>query len=247
MQELVYLSDAKLRQFVPEGRRWTRIGQRLTALRLKTPTPVGEVSVEADLAQSGAEPGNAQRLTTVVGHVEQHALWYQDPSVRAGRWVYFEAPLNVFVIGRAGLETVLFVDAPAARGADDPGHQGGVTRLLLHGSPQHLLAPFPRVHAEAYGLVGSALHGVLWDLALDPPPAADRIDSSGSLPRSPGIIRLGRFLQVSNDNPAGAAWMRGYARVSTIMETWGDREGATGPRTVVATPLYVGYAPDLPD
>ncbi|MFF3062174.1 SAVMC3_10250 family protein [Streptomyces sp. NPDC057909] len=93
MRELVYLSDRKLGQFVPESRRrW--IGRRLTAFRATT--PVGGLELEA-AADSDSERQKQKHLALVISRIEEQALWFQDPAARAGRWVYFEAPLNVVV------------------------------------------------------------------------------------------------------------------------------------------------------
>ncbi|MFP1624025.1 SAVMC3_10250 family protein [Streptomyces sp. 5K101] len=100
----MYLSDRKLRQFVPEhGRNW--IGRRLTAFRATT--PVGEFELEA-AADSDSTGQKLKHLASVIRHVEEQALWFQDPDVRAGQWVYFEAPLNIFVVDIAP-DTVLFI------------------------------------------------------------------------------------------------------------------------------------------
>ncbi|MEU6587728.1 hypothetical protein ABZ923_00570 [Streptomyces sp. NPDC046881] len=56
------MSDAKLRQFVPQGRRRSWTGRRLTSLRLEATTPVGGGSVEIGLAAGGQEPINTDRL-----------------------------------------------------------------------------------------------------------------------------------------------------------------------------------------
>ncbi|MEU1035609.1 SAVMC3_10250 family protein [Streptomyces mirabilis] len=249
MQELIYLSQAKLRQFVPQERRWTRLGRRLTNFRLDVPAAAGGGGVELGLAEGRdeAQPGN---LAAVLQRVEEHALWYQDPKARAGRWVYFEAPLNVVTCRWDGFKTVLFLDAPAAR-TDESG-RGGL-RLILHGSASHLLAPAPALPVRAWqlGLEGSGLSYTFESLQdsrladpLQPPP--DRPPRLGEFDYS--YVRLAT-LEVSDANPGSAAWMRGYARVTLIAasENPTPRRPQPTPPILMATPLYVEYAHDLPD
>ncbi|MGY6025402.1 SAVMC3_10250 family protein [Streptomyces spinosirectus] len=243
MRELVYLSDAKLRQFVPEGRRRTWVGRRLTSFRLDVSTPVGGGGVEVGLAQGGGEPAGAGRLAGVVGQVEEQALWYEDPQARAGRWVWFEAPFNV-VVRR---DTVLFLDAPAAR-AGEPEPDG--PRLLLHGSAAHLLmdAPEASMDPRELGVNRSALHFVVQDLRRTPLPDADHLTAD------PAVVRpdvhadhmVDMVLRASNASPGSAAWMRGYARVTRSAPPGEAGAGRPGHPAVVTTPLYVEYAHDLP-
>lgn len=245
MRELVYLSDNKLKQFVPERRWWGRAGRRLNRFRLDANTPVGGGGIEFDL---GGEPTPAaatvRSLDAVVRHIEEHALWYQDPDARAGRWVYFEAPLHFFRVGSRdpGIGTVLFLDSPVSDGYDP-----GTCRFLLHGNDRHLLAPLPSTGLTLKDVAGSAFtaSSIRRTADVGPPPAADRIDSAPEpmLPPAPvlpplvvsKVVERADFL-----SPAGAAWMRGYARVTTLFE-------ARSATVIVATPLYVEYAHDLPD
>ncbi|MFD1829317.1 SAVMC3_10250 family protein [Streptomyces desertarenae] len=245
VRELVYLSDNKLKQFVPGRRRWGRTGRRLNRFRLDANTPVGGGGIEFDLGGEPAPAAAAVRdLDAVVGYIEEHALWYQDPDARAGRWVYFEAPLHFFRVGSRdpGIGTVLFLDSPVS-----DGYAPGPCRLLLHGNDRHLLAPLPSTGLTLKDVAGSAFTapGVRRTAGVGQPPAADRIDAAPEpmLPPAPApppfvvskVIERADFLP-----PAGAAWMRGYARVTTLLE-------ARGATVTVATPLYVEYAHDLPD
>ncbi|MER7315759.1 MULTISPECIES: SAVMC3_10250 family protein [Streptomyces] len=187
MQELLYLSDAKLRQFVPEARRRSWIGRRLTALKLSASAASFSGNVEIALAEAGAEQNGADRLASVVEYIDRRAPWYWEPEVRAGTWMYFEAPLFAFLPMVEGLETVLFTDAP-------PGHAQGHepahgTRLLLHGSRGHLLAEVPPTTLRAPGVNRSRLHMAM--LALEPVavPTADQLDMPAP-PRAPSLSAL---------------------------------------------------------
>jgi hypothetical protein len=233
------LSDAKLRQFVPEGRRRTRIGRRLTNFRLDASTPAGGGGVEVGLADGSDEPSRGDRLTDVIKHVEEHALWYEDPEARAGRWVYFEAPFNT-VIAR---DTVLFLDTPAAR-ADEQEQDG--FQLLLHGSASHLLmdAPAASIDPRDLRVNRSALNHVMHDLRHAPLPEAEQMTADPS-PESPQPYAIHMVMRASNKSPESAAWMRGYARVTLRVPPRRADLYESFP-VLVATPLYVEYAHDLP-
>ncbi|WP_406447008.1 SAVMC3_10250 family protein [Streptomyces sp. NBC_01613] len=270
MRELVYLSDSKLRQFVPEGRRG-RIGRRLSALRVTT--PVGGLELES-ADDPDTERQKQRHLSSVVRHIEEQALWFQDRASRSGRWVYFEAPLNI--LGKPDDGTVLFVDPEPGEveGYDQPNG----SRLLLHGSTGHLYYT-DAVEVEALmsrdtsashpaeprllikGSGGYYPADVLRDPALSASraPTAEAPDAPALPPdrvsavmgaeqgrnprlRPSGIDILLETLQPYN-SPWTATWMRGYARVTACVPL----PAGDGLHTcVVATPLYVERANDLP-
>ena len=251
MQELVYLSDSKLRQFIPERRRG-RIGQRLTAFRLTT--PVGGLEFEA-AGEASAGRQKHEHLASVVRHIEEQASWFQDPGVRAGKWVYFEAPCTILV---PHVGTVMFIDStPGAVAGYEQPHG---SRLLLHGSSSHLLvgeaAPVSLLGNRALFVKGSVLAPIevaVRRLSEVTPPTAE--EPHGAVlepPYSNSLLSMGvdHLLNAAQSLlPAwSAVWMRGYARVSAVTVP----EGAITPPPrksepcVCATPLYVEYAHDLP-
>ncbi|MGY9066903.1 SAVMC3_10250 family protein [Streptomyces sp. CAS3] len=244
MQELIYLSDAKLRQFVPEARRRFWIGRRLTALRLGASAASFSGNVEIALGEAGAEQNNADQLAAVVQDIDRYAPWYWEREVRAGGWVYFEAPLFAFLPMEEGLETVLFTDVPPGRvQGHEPPHG---TRLLLHGSRGHLMAEVPPISLRAPSVNRSRLRMAMLGLEPIPVPTADQIDAPAPL-RMPSLSEssLGGLVDAVSTLSDAAAWMRGYARVSVVTQSL-DNETGEGYPLVVATPLFVAYAPDLP-
>jgi hypothetical protein len=160
---------------------------------------------------------------------------------------------------------VLFADpAEAVEGYE----RAWRARLVLHGSARHLVSPQGPVTVEPppMSVVRSGAGGgydgggnsagtwfagyvarritteaghLLPALAERPAPTED-----APAPTAPvGTLALGtRQLLTALDAEVGvatAAWMRGYARVTADL--------TNGPgRYVVASPLYVEYAPDLP-
>jgi hypothetical protein len=126
MRELVYLSDAKLRQFLPKPRRFFQAGRA----KVSVTTPVGGLDVEPGSAPD-EERARARRFARVVAHVERGARWFWDEGLRAGQWVAFEAPLNYLVLRGEFEEMVLFADpAEAVEGYE----RAWRARLVLHGS-----------------------------------------------------------------------------------------------------------------
>ncbi|MEV6702485.1 SAVMC3_10250 family protein [Streptomyces sp. NPDC051453] len=273
MRELVYLSDSKLQQFVPDERRG-RIGRRLSALRVTT--PVGGLELES-AGVPDTERHRQRHLALVVRHIEERALWFQDGTARSGSWVYFEAPLNL--LSTPDDDTVLFVDPEP--GAVEEYDQSDGSRLLLHGSAGHLCSTNalpvealrtndtatsrsaqPRLVIKGSGPAIPA--GVLKDPALSssraptaeapdaPPLPPDHLSAVAGAERllerpQPrpewGTHLLLDTLQPYN-SPWTASWMRGYARV-TARVPLSAREGLHT-TCVIATPLYVERASDLP-
>ncbi|MER6038309.1 SAVMC3_10250 family protein [Streptomyces sp. NPDC001835] len=245
MQELIYLSDAKLRQFMPEPERRSWIGRRLTALKLGASAASFSGNVEMTLDKAGGEQNNADQLAAVVEHIDGHAQWYWERP-RVGAWVYFEAPLVAFLPFKGHARTVLFTDAPPGRAeGHDPAHG---TRLLLHGSSDHLLADVPSTNLQAPGVITSRLYPLISRLRSVAPPTAEQIDGPTPTPETglAGPHTFGDLLNEASPLSDAAAWMRGYARVSLVTQALDRASGQASP-LVIATPLFVAYAPDLPD
>ncbi|MCX5415732.1 SAVMC3_10250 family protein [Streptomyces sp. NBC_00059] len=254
MRELVYLSDSKLRQFLPERGQRRRIGRRLRMFRLDGNTPVGGGGFEVHLDGDGPTTAEdrAHRLASTIDHLESHALWFTDPDTRPGRWIYFEAPLSFFHVDSRDPDvgTVLFVDVPGIDGYDQDG-----TCLILHGSAKHLLVPVPRSALAVSGVIGSmnsldtrpSITHRLWDVERPPPPPTVGELADPPPERAPELSPINaqnigvalHDIRRRRDDPADtAAWMRGYARVTRVERyEWA---------IVYATPLNVEYAVDLP-
>src|SRR5437764_13198037 len=135
MRELVYVSNHKLNQFLPDPkRRWRKFGR----LRIGIRTPIGSASLEplpSDLIEAQSE-----RLQGAIQHIESKAQWYESTQIVPGQWIFFDALLKLGVYG-VSKAIALFVDARTYS-------QG--TRLLLHGSPKHLVVyaePSPKLEA----------------------------------------------------------------------------------------------------
>lgn len=219
MRELVYLSEAKLAQFVPEPRRFPFSLKSLT-------TPIGGAEVERN-----PTPGNAERLYEIESHIATQARWYTEDGLRPGQWVQFEAPMNHRVLGGPMVdlshepEMVVFVDAASAESI----------RLLLHGSAAHLLGSKRPVQqwltSDLLGFHELAVRIARQEAAGD----AEETDARADAARS-GAFEFGTSRLIAKfDRPTGletAIWMRGYARTTVVTEY-------EGVRYVVASPLYV--------
>ncbi|MFI9742106.1 SAVMC3_10250 family protein [Streptomyces sp. NPDC052494] len=239
MRDVIYLSVGKLRQFLPEPRRAPRAG----ALRVSTPFGIG---VDVDAQADDGEQGRMRHLRQVQQHLEETALWYEDPGLRPGLWAQFEAPIRCVTLRGTYQDLVLFVDSGPASGSG--------CRLLLHGSAQHLLGwtPQPTDGPALEGLTGGDSIGsvfltrageVVQALSSDSDPASDPGSGPGASasPLAPALSAAGtrellRALDAGRDDIDTTAPMTGYARVTALLP---ERYGA--PPCLVASPLTVEY------
>ncbi|MER5973585.1 SAVMC3_10250 family protein [Streptomyces sp. NPDC002055] len=245
VREIVYLSESKLRQFVPEPRRVPRAGA------LRVTTPLGGIDMDAPTAN--AEQGQLRHLRDVSKHVELIADWYAKPDLRPGQWVQFEAPLRCVTLGGAHQDLVLFVD-PAGRGRADSMPDDGC-RLLMHGSVRHLRGwapmavdgPALEMEDSAFSLgtafvtrVGQVVEALTKHrdpLQPEQTPSREAVRLHGQ-----GVQELLDVLDDEDDSINMSAMMTGYARVTGLLP--GARAAS---RCVVASPLVVEYvAADSP-
>ncbi|MGW9038837.1 SAVMC3_10250 family protein [Streptomyces sp. NPDC055721] len=253
MRDVIYLSVGKLRQFLPEPRRAPRAG----ALRVSTPFGIG---VDVDAQADDGEQGRMRHLRQVQQHLEETALWYEDPGLRPGLWVQFEAPMRCVTLREDYRDLVLFVDSGAGSGSG--------CRLLLHGSAQHLLGwtPQPTDGPVLEGLIGGDSIGSVFLTRAgevvralsgdsDPDSGPDSDPDSGpdsrpggafASPLAPALSAAGtrellRALDAGHDGIDTTAPMTGYARVTALLP---ERYGA--PPCLVASPLTVEYVGGTP-
>lgn len=247
MRELIYLSRRKLDQFQRDastGRRRRRIrGVGATA-------PMSLGGFQVTLADQGA--AEQPTLVDVIDHIdndEQPARWWNDPEVRSGEWVRFDTELSfmawsnpdewpsfeqLYRDGRVSMPTpmALFWDVKPPRGAVRH-------RLMLHGSPEHLIGARPittmsEVTASSVGFWSSFPA----EMARFVSQLAD-----GSL--NAGARSILRHLDHCYLQQLIAARMIGYARISFIIDAPGfnaETQRRESYRIVVASPLVVEYA-----
>lgn len=250
LRDVIYLSVGKLQQFLPEPRRAPRAG----AVRLSTPFGLG---VDVDAQAADGEQGRMRHLRQVQKHLEETAYWYEEPCLRPGLWVQFEAPMRCVTLRGAYRDLLLFVDSePRSGDSSTPGSGGGGVgcRLLLHGSAQHLLGWTPQLTdgpalneivggGDSVGAVFLTRAGQVVEV-LSPAgdPGADApADAASASPLAPalsaeGIRDLLRALDAGHGGIDTAAPMTGYARVTALLP---EQDGV--PRCLVASPLTVEY------
>ncbi len=228
LREFIYLSDAKLRQFIPHPRRLRRPG----ALRLTT--PVGGIDLDAPTDDAGSARG--RQLDQVVGHLAESARWFGEPDLRPGEWVWFEAPLLYVTLRRANRDLVLFTDPiPGA----DPQYPSADCRLLMHGSARHLLGMTP-VSVEGPALTATDEgSSACTTFVTDAGEVVRTLTGAGhpAPPGARGVRDLLAALDAAQPDIPTAAWTQGYARVTAALPAT-----ATAPRCLVASPLTVEYA-----
>ncbi|MCG3752733.1 SAVMC3_10250 family protein [Amycolatopsis sp. Poz14] len=219
MRELVYVSEAKLSQFESQG-----LNKHL-ARASEVAGKVPGVELRVNLSGRAAHPG----LDRAVRKIGTSARWYTDDELVPGQWVQFEARLNYRVVhggSHGGQSAALLFWEPA--NGDEP-------RLLLHGSPEHLVGTRKTPPAETIGLPISHSGGM-----------ADFLDELTGKSFSQAL----HFLLGDLDRrtpPELAGWMAGYARLTADLAVTNTpahftREERTPPtRVVLASPLYVEY------
>jgi hypothetical protein len=237
MQELVYVSEAKLRQFKLDVKP-SRFS-RLRKLAVKPPL-VGEYEVE--LADSG-KPGRPT-LLEVKTHLEdsRKILWFADPTAQSGNWIHFETKLDYAFPREPNASDdeagsfVVFWNPPTSAN-----EQGAI--LILHGSGKHMIE-------------GGALQRDSREFEVRSPYSqaralqdwsrfySEEFFDPGNEPLEQrrfleGVTNLLRYCYQSVAE-GSAAWMSGYARVTAT-----DRSRSRGlwpyqdVPIVVASPLYV--------
>jgi hypothetical protein len=255
LRELLYLSDAKLTQFVMQKRKGLANRVKLEG-EVKIPGIGGLKAAAPDKSSSGAVD-----LDTVVAELEvssRSAGWYTNPDATVGQWVEFELPLNQAVLPAADGSVVIFVDEAVSESVNSP-------RLLLHGSPEHLRGVVSEANMarviSSYGMAyGSRFEYTLVALAelfstLDDAGFPSQANASpGQRRHSFGVGHAIRdFNRGEGDFMWGlletledvafvrnaATWMSGWARITCILK---GRDASANRRLITATPLYVQYA-----
>ncbi|MEJ2856030.1 MULTISPECIES: SAVMC3_10250 family protein [unclassified Saccharothrix] len=236
--EYVYLSDAKVRQFIPADAPWWR---RMRAKKLAGAAKVAGVEASLELEPSDIAR-KAELLNRLVEHITLTGRWYTDRDVRAGEWVFFEGRIGYQVTGpdpQAG--AVLFCEAGEPTGA--------TPRIVLHGSARHLVtggaaptrtavAPTPGGFSEFDGAksvveaVGRSAMSVpertFWRLF-------DRSTATGdALPHH--LRTLFREVAGTDSFLDAAPFLGGCARVTTVV-----RPPHLPFPVVLASPLYVRH------
>jgi hypothetical protein len=249
LDEYVYLSDAKLRQFIPTDVRWWS--------RMRTRKASGSVGMGGTRASLELEPTDLARsavqLSKVVKHISEYGRWYEEPGLVAGDWVFFE--------GRIGWQVI---DQDPAPGAvlfcqivqPDTENQ----KIVLHGSVAHLIG-LPSAPEQGTGTPRSNPSMATLLRYSNPAsfPSILEWASTSVLPRSErtfwrllnktprtaqhGSEGLRQHLTILLDYVANSDWflstapyLNGCARVTAVVKP-ADRPFAV----VIASPLFIRH------
>lgn len=99
MRELVYLSESKMEQFIPDlSSLWPK--PRIT---IKTPFAGLDLDMSATRKKS-----QLKHLKLIVKQIERSARWFGDQYLCPGEWAAFEAPLNYLTMKCGESVQVLF-------------------------------------------------------------------------------------------------------------------------------------------
>ncbi|MEV7211882.1 SAVMC3_10250 family protein [Kitasatospora cineracea] len=244
MREVIYLSEGKLHEFLPEPRR------AFPVVKVHAGVSLAGVNVEKPASDSGQEL--RRQLKRVEKEMGRHAPWYTETDPVPGRWVRFKASLSWFTLRGRHQDLVLFVDQ--AMEPSRAHRAGGARRLLLHGSARHLLGR-PPLQVE-----GPALTGVDGGISLNTTFLTSAGEVVNTLARTRGVSEPGTAtdgeeqiepteprhragirdllaaLDTESSEVSTAAMVTGYARVSALLPGTD-----TGVGCLVASPLIVEY------
>ncbi|MFE5540761.1 SAVMC3_10250 family protein [Streptomyces sp. NPDC056519] len=242
MQQLVYFSDAKARQFVSEKRRLPA----LTALRFSATVglPFAEATPEAEFKpQSAGAARIIQRITKEIDRSQRPAPYYEDPTVRTGDWVQFETDLCAALISFRSHRMVFFAPSPEVTGD---------VVLLLYGSPRHKIGSL--LDQTAVGV--QDLDSDYSSLAMMVQSAAEG-DMEDVTVASADDFRIGaaKMAERVNQHCHSFSPMFGYAQVIAVLDcsrriALGGIDGAPQhwpTRLVVASPLFVEHSGTRPN
>ncbi|TYB47929.1 SAVMC3_10250 family protein [Actinomadura chibensis] len=241
--DFVYLSDQKLMGPLLDAARSRR---RFGLLKGEIKAPFVTLNVESAQPAAGDAATQLDRLRKIVGQIDGKSLPYQDAKARPGDWIYLKTPMNHCILGGPYFNLpVLFADHKDR--LPDPS-----TRVLLHGSSRHLrtrprtidvspdverLSAAPSGGEFVYELADNVAE-VLRAMRASPDPLVAPAETGS--PLASGLTRIIKALDRRFD--AGTAtWLEGFARVTAAVPA-GGRLGEAK-RLILATPLYVEYAP----
>ncbi|WP_268747414.1 SAVMC3_10250 family protein [Amycolatopsis rifamycinica] len=239
--EYVYLSHAKLAEFLPvEQRWWSRI--RAKKFAAKAGAAGAEVSLEFEPVEAAA---STARLEKIRDHIGEAGRWFEEPGLTPGEWVFFEGR-----IGYQALEggAVLFCQSGELKPSGN--------RIVLHGTAAHLMSttaaatPLSSVPPGGYSNQGGAV--AVLAAALGRPEKLEVAERqfwrrfTGNAPEHPfaGPGSLTRHVETLFEEVACTDWFRTYspflvgcARVSAVVES-----SSLPFDVVVASPLFVRRA-----
>ena len=250
IHDFVYLSTQKLADLIVQ----TSVLQRRSfTVRAQVRSPVVSLALASSSAPTNTGSTSARlaqdelvKLGRAVDEINKRSLWYSDPVVQAGSWIYFETSMNYCLLQSHYFDpAVVFVDHVDL--LPDPS-----VRLLLHGSVGHLLGRPKLVDVSAdverlrtspssgefvYALadnveeVVQTIHATQDAFTVSP-----GIQARGSL--SSGIAQLLRVLDQKFVTDTAAS-LGGVARVTASVTARGGLRNVE--RFVMASPLYIEY------
>lgn len=242
MRDLLYLSENKMRVLSPQvpHKLWRKTG-------FEAGVNVGLASFKTTLPGDAPQPSVAM-LDPVIEMIEQErkVKWFTDKVLQVGDWIQFE---DEFFYGDAAPAGMQFADVTVVTGlvyfAAQRSPKG--TPFVLVGSSANVLDRWqpPDSHVKTVGTYYmEAVRAYAARLAELPDEAAE---SDFTPPRSRGhsLVQALSYLtheagsaKTHSGWAAGPVMLRGHARVLAAPndDIWG--------RAVLATPLYIEYAPD---
>jgi hypothetical protein len=239
--EYVYLSNDKVRQFLPSEQSWW---SRIKAKKFGGKAGAAGLEVSLEFEPSEAAASNA-RLEKIRDHIGEAGRWFEEPGLTPGEWVFFE--------GRIGYQAL---DEGAVLFCQSGGLTPSKNRIVLHGSATNLVgttvtsAASTSIPAGGYSNPGSAAS--VLEAALgrtDMLEVAERQfwrRFTDNAPKKPfaGQESLSRHVETLFKEVACTDWFHSYspflagcARITAVVEPTSLPFGV-----VVASPLFARRA-----
>lgn len=216
MRELVYLSERKLAAFHPEPRR------RRPSLRGEFGVP-GVAKIGADLPAAQADRPSLDDVLTYLTETPGKLRWFTEDGLQPGQWIQFEARLCVVEVRAWRAPPVVFFAEPGV------GHPAPGCRLVLHGSPEHVLGAAVDVPRITMRGGASDARGIGYLLAELPDTDGEVVAPVRVSRFNVEMLRLGLARRL---DPRTAVWLGGCARVTVDAAEFG---------VLIASPLHVEY------
>ena len=236
MAEYVYISDTKLREFIPKDPGWWMRG-RVRNVRAEIGAGPAKAGVDIDFATDRLI-SQFVRLGKVERQVSRVATSADDPGLIPGDWVFFDGRIGCHVVDiepKPG--AVLFCQVPSARRRS----------VLLHGSAIHLMDR--RQASEATAVVPVAFSAteevprIMHDATADTADAFGRVwyglkeQGTGTLD---GLVAdltdFYAFVVKADWFLASAPFLAGFALVSAIVPL------PDGTEVLIGSPLFIRRA-----
>lgn len=124
LNEYVYLSNDKVRQFLPAEQSWW---SRIRTKKFGAKASMGGIGLSVEVEPS-EDAATTARLGQAIARIEEDGRWFEEPDLEPGHWVFFEARIGYQALDEGA---VLFCQSGELKASQN--------RIVLHGSATNLV------------------------------------------------------------------------------------------------------------